>query len=284
MSARTRAKRARRADARQTDERQTEARPNDTQQTDTQQTDTQQSGARQPDARKTEARSRTEPSNKTDRRRRAHERGSRQRLVFALGGAAIFALGAFVFVRPAVEPSVAPPVAYASPVRGEATAPVTIVEYADFQCPSCGAFFRSVEPRLVQEYVRTGKAKLVFKNFAWIGEESRRAAEAAACAGAQGKFWEYHDALYSNQRGENHGAFAAANLKRFATQLGLDQAAFDACVDGRAYRAAVEADMNEVRSQGFTGTPTFLINGQRIVGAQAYGVFASTIEAKLAGR
>ncbi len=78
--------------------------------------------------------------------------------------------------------------------------------------------------------------------------------------------------------------FAVANLKRFATQLGLGQAAFDACVDGRAYKPAVEADMSEVRSLGLTGTPTFLINGQRIVGAQAYAVFANAIEAKLAGR
>jgi protein-disulfide isomerase len=187
-------------------------------------------------------------------------------------------------VRPGGEATVAPPVPYASPVRGEASAPVTIVEYGDFQCPSCGAFFRSVEPRVIADYVRTGKAKLVFKNFAWIGEESRRAAEAAACAGAQGRFWEYHDLLYSSQRGENQGAFATANLKRFATQLGIEQAAFDACVDGRAYKAAVEADMNEVRSLGLTGTPTFLINGQRIVGAQAYAVFANAIEAKLAGR
>jgi protein-disulfide isomerase len=211
-------------------------------------------------------------------------RAGRTRLLVALGGAGIFALAAFLFLRPSVGATATPPVPYASPVRGDANAPVTIVEYGDFQCTSCDAFFRAVEPRLLSDYVTTGKAKLVFKNFPWIGDESQRAAEAAACAGAQGKFWEYHDVLYSSQRAENSGTFAVPNLKRFAAQLGLDQTAFDACVDGRAYKAAVDQDMNEVRTLGLTGTPTFVINGQRVVGAQDYSVFASVIERKLAGR
>ncbi len=206
------------------------------------------------------------------------------RVLVALGGAGVFALAAFLFLRPSVGATAAPPVPYSSPVRGDAGAPVTIVEYADFQCTYCDAFFRTVEPRLLSEYVQTGKAKLVFKNFPWIGEESRLAAEAAACAGAQGKFWEYHDHLYSSQRGENSGTFAVPNLKRFAAQLRLDRAAFDACVDGHAYKAAVDADLNEVRSLGLTSTPTFVINGQRVVGAQEYSVFAGVIERKLAGR
>lgn len=205
-------------------------------------------------------------------------------MLVALGGAGVFAVAAFLFLRPSVGATVPPPVPYAAPVRGEASAPVTIVEYGDFQCPSCDAFFHSVEPRLINDYIKTGKARQVFKNFPWIGEESRRAAEAAACAGAQGKFWEFHDLLYSSQRGENSGAFAVPNLKRFAAQLGLDQAGFDACVDGRAYKAAVDADMSEVRSLGLTSTPTFVINGQRVVGAQDYSVFATVIERKLAGR
>jgi protein-disulfide isomerase len=205
------------------------------------------------------------------------------RLLFALGGAAAFGLVAFLFVRPSFEATASPPVPYTTPVRGATTAPVNIVEYGDFQCPSCGAFFRTVEPRLIADYVNTGKANLVFKNFAWIGDESHRAAEAAACAGAQGRFWEYHDLLYASQRGENSGAFAVPNLKRFASQLKLDQAAFDSCVDGRAYKSAIDADMREVRSLGLTGTPSFFINGQR-VGLTDYASFASLIDRKLAGR
>lgn len=217
-------------------------------------------------------------------RGRARDRGRRLRVLGAIAAAALFGLGAFLFTRPSDEAVVPPLVAYAAPERGEPNAPITIVEYADFQCPSCGAFTRSTAPRLVEQYVRTGQAKIVFKHFAWIGEESRRAAEASACAHAQGRFWDYHDILYANQRGENSGAFSTATLKRLAGALGLDQAQFDSCVDGRSYRAAVAADFNEVRSMGLTGTPTFFVNGQRIVGAQPYAVFERAIQAKLEGR
>jgi len=199
-------------------------------------------------------------------------------------GTALFAGGAYLVLRDGEALGSGPSVAYTPPVRGNANAPVTIVEYGDFQCPSCGAFTRGVEPELVRRYIDTGKAKLVFRHFPWIGAESRRAAEAASCAGAQGRFWEYHDLLYASQHGENSGFFSTDNLKRFATQIGLDRAAFDVCVDGRTYRAAVEADFNEVLALGLNGTPTFLINGQRIVGAQPITTFAAIIDSKLAGR
>jgi len=204
-------------------------------------------------------------------------------LVVALG-TAIFAGAAYVFLGDSEPPGAGTSVAYAPPVRGDPSAPVTIVEYGDFQCPSCGAFTRSVEPELIRRYIDTGRAKLVFRHFPWIGAESKRAAEAASCAGAQGRFWQYHDLLYANQHGENSGFLSTDNLKRFATQLGLDRTAFDACVDQRTYRAAVDADFNEVRTLGLNGTPTFLINGQRVVGAQPIATFATIIDAKLAGR
>jgi len=224
------------------------------------------------------------PKGQKQRRRRPGPRRSNVRALIALAGAAAFAVVAFALLRPAGSTTVAPPVPYTSPVLGSASAPVTIVEYGDFQCPSCGAFFRSVEPRLIADYINTGKAKLVFKNFAWIGDESRRAAEAAACAGAQGRFWAYHDVLYSSQHGENLGAFSASNLKRLADQVGLDRGAFDPCVDGRAYKAAIDADMSEVRSLGLNGTPSFTINGQRLAGSLDYSFFASAIDRQLAGR
>lgn len=174
--------------------------------------------------------------------------------------------------------------AYRAPVLGNPDAPVTITEYGDFQCPSCGAFARSTEPELVKRYIDTGKAKLVFKHFAWIGAESKRAAEAASCAGAQGRFWEFHDYLYTHQRGENGGAFGGANLKGFAGALGLDRAAFDRCLDAGTYAAAVDRDFAEARSLNLTGTPTFVINGTRVVGAQPASVFISLVDQKLAGR
>ena len=211
----------------------------------------------------------------------------RRVLIVAALGAAV-ALGA-VFLRPGISGALssgdpALTAAYSAPVLGNASAPVTIVEYGDFQCPNCGAFFGSVEPELVRRYVDTGKAKLVFKHFAWIGGESKLAAQAASCAGAQGKFWPYHDYLYAHQRGENSGAFSSANLKSFAAALSLDRATFDSCLDSGAYKGVVDRDFDEVRSLGLTGTPTFLINGQRIVGAQSLAVFAAAIDKQLAGR
>ena len=199
-------------------------------------------------------------------------------------GTVVFAAAAVLFLRGSEPEGTSVAASYAAPVRGSQDAPVTIDEYGDFQCPSCGAFARGVEAELVRRYVDTGKAKIVFHHFAWIGPESKRAAEAASCAGAQGKFWPYHDLLYANQRGENSGFLSSDTLKRFATQLGLDRAAFDQCLDRGVYRAAVEADLRSALRLGFNSTPTFVVNGQRIVGAQPIAVFAAVIDAKLAGR
>lgn len=169
------------------------------------------------------------------------------------------------------------------PVLGDPAAPVVIQEYGDFQCPSCGAFARSVEPRLRASYIDTGIARLEWHDFAWIGQESRDAANAARCAGDAGRFWEFHDLLYGNQAGENAGAFSRDRLKAFGDGLGLDPATFHACVDGNSHADAVQADFGDVRQNGFNGTPTFLIGSRRIVGAQPFEVFAAAIEAA-AGR
>jgi len=221
---------------------------------------------------------------KSRRRELQARRRTRRSLLIGAGAAAIAAAGGALLLRPGgAIATIPPPVPYATPTKGDPQAPVTIVEYGDFQCPSCGAFFRTVEPELVRQYVDTGKAKLQFKHFPWIGSESRRAAEAASCAFAQGRFWEYHDALYQSQRGENTGGFSDQNLKAVASGLGLDPAAFASCFDGGAYRAAVEADRQEVSRLGLTGTPTFLINGQRVVGAQSLATFKAVLDAKLRG-
>ncbi len=161
------------------------------------------------------------------------------------------------------------------PVLGRAAAPVAIHEYGDFQCPSCGAFARSIEPQVRAAYIDTGKARLVWHDFAWIGAESRDAANPARCAGDQGKFWDYHDLLYANQSGENAGAFSKDRLKGFGDALGLEPTAFQACVDADRYGAAVQADFGDVRQKGFNGTPTFVTGNQRIVGAQPFEVFAA---------
>lgn len=198
----------------------------------------------------------------------------------AILGAALVAVAVVALTAPGA-PAGADPIRFPRPVLGSSSAVVEIHEYADFQCPSCGAFSRSIRPQIVEAYVDTGRARIVWHDFAWIGAESRAAANAARCAGDQGRFWEYHDLVYANQAGENQGAFSTANLKAFGAELGLEPVPFEACVDGGTYAAAVQADLADVRQLGLTGTPTFVIGTQRIVGAQRFEVFQAAIEAIL---
>ena len=113
------------------------------------------------------------------------------------------------------------PVTTSDFVTGNQNAPVTIVLYVDFQCPFCGKFFKETEQTALANYIKDGKVKLVSRDFAFLGDESIKAAEAARCAADQGKFWEYHDYLFSHQNGENKGNFSSLNLKTFAKELKL---------------------------------------------------------------
>lgn len=167
------------------------------------------------------------------------------------------------------------------PFLGNPDAPVTIVEFSDFQCPFCGRFFKTVEPRIIEKYVKTGKVKFVYRDFAFLGEESEWAGIAAECSHEQGKFWEYHDYLFNHQQGENGGAFSKANLKRFAGAVGLDTAAFGACLDSDKYLDEVRKDSSDGRSLGVSGTPTNFINGKAVVGALPFEEFARVIEEEL---
>lgn len=113
------------------------------------------------------------------------------------------------------------PVSASDFTLGLSVAPVTVVVYADFQCPFCDRFFKDSEKNIRDTYVKDNTVQLVYRDFAFLGPESSKAAEAARCAGEQGQFWEYHDYLYNHQNGENRGAFANANLKSFAKELKL---------------------------------------------------------------
>ena len=193
-------------------------------------------------------------------------------------------IAAVVIVVAGVSAATAPPVRAATPSLGASTAPVTIIEYADYQCPYCATWAKTVEPQIKQAYIDTGKVKLEWHDMAWMGGESKDAANAARCAGDQGKFWAYHDLLYQSQAGQNSGAFSKDRLKAFGQQLGLKAATFDACVDSDKYGGAVQADFAQAAKLGITGTPAFFINGQRIDGAQPYSAFQSAIDSALAGR
>ena len=179
------------------------------------------------------------------------------------------------------------------PSLGDPNAPVTFVEFGDFQCPFCNRFFREAEAQIIERYVKTGKVRFVYRDFAFLGAESNAAAEAAECADEQGKFWPYHDRLYNfiwdsyfgkNQNGENVGAFSAANLERFASETGLDAGSFRECTSSRRYQAEVEKDTADGRAAGVSGTPTAFINGKILVGALPFGQFEVAIEEALAGK
>jgi len=131
-------------------------------------------------------------------------------------------------------------------------------------------------------YGDSGLVRFEYKDFAVIGGESIRAAEAAACANEQGQFWPYHDTLFANQRGENVGSFREDILKLIATALGLDQTAFDSCLDSGKYRDKVEAATAAGQEQGVISTPTLFLNGEKIEGAIPFDQLQPLIEAELA--
>jgi protein-disulfide isomerase len=165
--------------------------------------------------------------------------------------------------------------------KGAANAPVTVVEYGDFQCPACQRFFSDTERRLKEEYVNKEQVRFVFRNFAFIGNESRWAAEASECANEQGRFWDYHDRLYEKQGGENVGTFSKENLKRFAADLGLNAAQFNQCLDSDKYTAKVQQELAQGRQEGVRGTPTVFVNGRLIEGGADYRLLRSAIETAL---
>lgn len=123
-----------------------------------------------------------------------------------------------------------------------------------------------------------GKVRKVWRHMAFLGPESISAAEASECAAEQGRFWEYHDKLFEEQAGRNRGAFSKANLKRFASELGLDTDPFDACVDSGKYADQVQQDMEAGRRAGVRAVPTLFVNGSKIEGVPSWDAFRLMIE------
>ncbi|MEW6295154.1 MAG: DsbA family protein [Candidatus Diapherotrites archaeon] len=164
------------------------------------------------------------------------------------------------------------------PTTGQANAKVTIIEFSDFQCPYCARFVTDTYPQIKQQYIDTGKAKLIFMQFPLsFHQYAQKAAEAAYCAFEQGKFWEYHDKLFANQSNLD-----VTSLKKYATDLKLDTAKFNSCLDTSKYASQVQSDLTEGTSLGVNGTPAFFVNGKLISGAQPFSVFQQAIDAALA--
>ncbi|MCL4405521.1 DsbA family protein [Patescibacteria group bacterium] len=176
-------------------------------------------------------------------------------------------------------------------VLGNPKAPVQIVEYGDYQCTFCNLYFNQTEPLIRQDYVASGKVSEVFKNLVVIdnfvpgGHESADAALAASCAMDQNKFWEYHDAIYTFKTanpGENAGDLTRDIFTQIATKLGMNVGQFTSCFDSKKYSSLIASDMKEATSLfSQVATPSFVINGQTVQGAEPFSTFQTIIDAVL---
>ena len=163
------------------------------------------------------------------------------------------------------------------PMKGKANAPIEIIEFSDFQCPFCSRFYTQTLPQIQKEYIDTGKAKLVYRDFPLsFHPEAQKASEASECAEDQGKFWEMHDKLYENQ-----GSLSSDSYKAWAAEMGMDSSEFDDCLDSGKYAQEVQDDMNDGRAAGVSGTPSFFINGKKLVGAHPFETFKQVLDAEL---
>jgi protein-disulfide isomerase len=164
------------------------------------------------------------------------------------------------------------------PSLGSASAPITIIEFSDFQCSFCKKFWAETLPKLKEAYINTGKARFSYRHFAILGKHSEQAALASECAAEQGKFWDYHDQLFKNQGGL---AFTETKLKQYARDIGLNVGVFGTCLETGKYRQKVERETEAAANLGGRGTPLFIVNQRPLVGAQPYSVFQKMIDEEL---
>lgn len=174
------------------------------------------------------------------------------------------------------------------PAKGADSAKINIVEFGDYQCPFCERFFSQTESQLISSYVTSGKAKFYFADFAFLGPDSTTLSEGAWCANEQGKYYAYHDFIYSNQQQENTGWASADKVKALIanSSTGIDSTAFGSCLDSKKYESRV-SDLTKLgQKSGVSGTPSFLIgNADKgytlLVGAQPYTAFQQAIDPML---
>jgi len=174
----------------------------------------------------------------------------------------------------------------ASPILGNPNAPITMVEFGDYQCTFCSKFFHETENSIITNYIKTGKVKILFKDYIILGQDSINAANAAHCANDQKLFWKYHSMLYNNWAGENTGWADLAHLHEFANTLGLDMDVFSTCMSDLKWNELVNLSSKDGQKLGVSGTPTFFVIDQnndviKIVGAQHYDVFKQIFDSAL---
>jgi len=174
-----------------------------------------------------------------------------------------------------------------SPPLGSESASITIVEFGDYQCEACYHWFHNTRDTLIDNYIETGKAKLVFVDLPFLGRDSPKAAQASYCAEDQGKYWEYHTMLYTFQDGLPDSGWADRDrLNSFAFSLDMNMDEFNDCMDSSKYQKRVKANYDEAVKNDVQSTPTFIIISEdgkkkQFSGAQPYSVFSATIESML---
>jgi len=173
-----------------------------------------------------------------------------------------------------------------SPILGDSNAPLTLIEFGDYQCTFCNKFFHETIESILTNYVETGKVKILFKDFIVVGQDSMHAANAAHCANDQQMFWQYHSILYNNWAGEGTGWVSFEQLNKFANTLGLDMDKFSNCVSELKWKKLVNASHDDGVTLGVTATPTFFVidqnkNVMKITGAQHYDVFKEVFDSAL---
>ena len=175
-----------------------------------------------------------------------------------------------------------------SPPLGSDSAPITIIEFGDYQCEACHHWFHNTRDTLIDNYIETGKAKLIFVDLPFLGRDSPIAAQASYCAEDQGKYWEYHTMLYTFQDGPPDSGWADRDrLNSFAFSLDMNIDEFNECMDTSKYKNRVKANYDEAVRNGAQSTPTFIIIStpnatvEKFAGSQPYSVFSATIESML---
>jgi protein-disulfide isomerase len=262
-------------------------------------------------ARKSKSASRADHVSRRAERRLQEHRAARQRRLMFFGGAvaiAIVVAAILILVNRDDGDSSFPTVVAAAATDGnipfdgttlgDPNAPVTVVEYGDYQCPGCAQFATNDQQKLINDYVATGKVKFVFHAFPFLDRtlslnangtvsssgdgESIRAAEASLCAVDQNAFWRYHDTIYVNHSGENQGAYSESRLLDMADVIGLDRAAFATCLDSGTHKTEVQTLYADSIQAGVMQTPSFAINGKVSV-YNGYNDLKTKIDAALAG-
>ena len=174
-----------------------------------------------------------------------------------------------------------------SPVLGSESAPITIIKFGDYQCEACYAWFHNTRDTLIDNYIETGKAKLIFVDLPFLGRDSPTAAQASYCAEDQEQYWEYHTMLYTFQDGHPDSGWADRDrLNSFAFSLDMNIDEFNECMDSSKYKKRVKANYDEAVKNNVQSTPTFIIisedgKKEQFSGAQPYSVFSATIEPML---